>query len=213
MCLSGWPYSMSEYIQSSARSGRIHPGIIFTVLNYQNLYEQNVFLNFNDYHFFMERLVESVAINRFAPNILERTLPGILTAVILNWLTRQPSFSRFKLGFNFKNLHAALRSQVTVRQLIIDEIYKALSVSDTAMSQYFDKRVIQQFEEKLKDLTETTLNRMEQMGGSLEDSVSEVVEEILRNRPFRSFRDIEPQVGVYTDKTDDEEILKALSRF
>lgn len=214
MVLSGWPYSMSEYIQSSARSGRIHPGIIYTVLNYQRLYEQNIFLNFSDYHFFMERLVESVPINRYAPNVLERTLPGIITAIILNWLSQQQSLSQFKIGFMFKNLSKALNSQVIVRQLLADKIYDALMVSNKPISQYFDKRVITQFEDKLKELTESTLTRMEQMtGASLELTITDVVEEIIRNRPFTSFRDIEPQVEIVFDKTEDETMLQVLSRF
>ncbi len=213
MVLAGWPYSMSEYIQLSARSGRTHPGIVFTLLNYPKLYEQNVYLNFNDYHFFMERLVESVAISRLSPNILRRTLPGVISAVILNWLSQQQAVSQFNIKFNFKALHSALNSQVPVRQMIIEQVYKALSVHDTPMSQYFDKRVVEQFEQSLRDLTESTLNRMAGMSGSsLEDSITDVLEEILGSRPFTSFRDIEPQVEIAFDSREDDDMLNKLSR-
>lgn len=66
--------------QSSARSGRVQPGIVMSILSPGKLFESGVFLNFGDYHFFLDKLVDSVPINRFAPDVLQRTLPGVFTA-------------------------------------------------------------------------------------------------------------------------------------
>lgn len=79
----------AEYIQASAPSGRVHPGIALCVLSSHQLFESGVFMNCGDYHTFLDRLVDSVPINRFAPNIIDRTLPGILSAVLLNWAPQQ----------------------------------------------------------------------------------------------------------------------------
>ena len=92
--ISTWPKSISEYMQVSSRAGRIHPGIVLVVLNSRSIYESSVFSDFKDYHRFMDKLVESVPINRFSPNLLKRTLPGIVSAWVHVWAPSRPVGNR-----------------------------------------------------------------------------------------------------------------------
>lgn len=212
MTLCGWPTSTAEYVQATARAGRVHPGIIITTLGYHKLYEQNIFLNFRDYHFFMEKLVESVPINRFAYNILDRTLPGIMCAIILNWAAQQSWGA--KISYGFKQLHELLnQSDINAIGMLKNKIMETLSVHDSPVASYFDSRVLSEFESKLGNSVSDALSRMEQLGqSSMDMTIPEVVELVLGHRPFTSFRDIEPAIGIKFESQEEESILDALRR-
>lgn len=212
MTLCGWPTSTAEYVQATARAGRVHPGIIITTLGYHKLYEQNIFLNFRDYHFFMEKLVESVPINRFAYNILDRTLPGIMCAIILNWAAQQSWGA--KITYGFKQLHALLNQpDINAIGMLKNKIMETLSVHDSPVASYFDSRVLSEFESKLSNNVTDALSRMEQLGqSSMDMTIPEVVELVLGHRPFTSFRDIEPAIGIKFESQEEESILDALRR-
>jgi hypothetical protein len=120
MVLDGWPRSTAEYIQSSARSGRVQPGIVMSILSPGKLFESGVFLNFGDYHFFLDKLVDSVPINRFAPNVLQRTLPGVFTAVVYNW-------AKFQLDIpSALHQHFDVRVLATFRKQLGEEVNRGL---------------------------------------------------------------------------------------
>jgi len=211
MILAGCPTSTAEYIQASARAGRVHPGIVLTMLSYYNLYEHNVFLNFSDYHMFMEKMVESVPINRFAPNVLERTLPGIMSAIVLNWAVCQPWFDGTR--GNMAEVHKVLNEGgVAIRELERAAL-AALYVSRRQGAEWFDPRVVKEFTENLKTEVQRGLNRLETWSGTqLDMQLSEALKKIYRHPPFRSFRDIERQVSVLPARPTDEEIFSAFRR-
>jgi Helicase conserved C-terminal domain len=212
MILAGWPTSTAEYIQSSARSGRIHPGIVLTVLSHMNLYEYNVFLNFADYHHFLDKMVESVPINRFAPNILERTLPGILSAVILNWASCQPWGIGVKGGI--RDVHKILNEPGNpARKEIEKAVLMALHVDPTTAKKWFDKRVVEEFTQQTTDQIKRGLNRLESWSGGLMDMyLSEALTRIYGYGPLRSFRDIERQIGIDPINESREMVIDALRR-
>ncbi len=212
MVLAGWPTSTAEYIQSSARAGRVHPGIVVSVLSHQNLFEHTVFLNFEDYHTFLEKMVESVPINRFAPNVLERTLPGVISAVILNWASCCSWGAGIKLGV--REVHRVLNTAGNPGCTEIpDAILRSLAIEGSAVGTEFDKRVVDEFTAQLRSEVARGLRRLKSWsGGEMDMLLSEALGRIYGRGPLRSFRDIEDQITLQPVSRDRERLIDALGR-
>ncbi|MEE4879975.1 helicase-related protein [Pseudomonas alliivorans] len=212
MIVAGWPKSTAEYIQASARSGRVHPGIVLCVLSSHQLFESGVFMNFGDYHTFLERLVDSVPINRFAPNIIDRTLPGIISAVLQNWAPQQT----WGEGLNYKvtNLITLLRSEIgkTATEEIKAVVINALRVP-IALTTKFDPRVIAGFNAALVSRVDNAFYELERWPGSKNDqTLSDALGDIFGYAPFRSFRDIENQILIKPVNSTADQVFMALAR-
>ncbi|CAE6967690.1 hypothetical protein R69608_07035 [Paraburkholderia nemoris] len=212
MVLDGWPRSTADYIQSSARSGRVHPGIVISVLNSSKLFEAGVFLNFGDYHFFLEKLVDSVPINRFAPHILQRTLPGVFAAVVLNWASHQNGWGE-SLDRSARKFSEALNVQNGLaKNAIRTELLAALSVP-AALSVLFDERVLSEFKDKLESEVDRALYRFQNLSASqAEADIGTALASIFQFGPMRSFRDIENQIRVLPAGPREAEVLAALGK-
>lgn len=211
MVVAGWPTSTAEYIQASARSGRVHPGIVISVLSPNKLFETNVFLNFSDYHFFLDGLVDSVPINRFAPNILERTLPGVMSAVILNWASHQAGWGD-DIDYSMKGLKAALSAGPQAREQIQKVVMLALEVPATLQHE-FDPRVLADFHRVLHEQVKHALHRLENWNPAKMDyTVGKALGEFFGHDPMRSFRDIESQIPMKYTNADGERLTAALAR-
>lgn len=83
MLFHGMPRQNSEYIQASSRVGRAHCGIVFVCLHPARERDQSHYEYFEKYHEFLGQLIEPVAINRWAAFAMERTIPGLFMADIL----------------------------------------------------------------------------------------------------------------------------------
>lgn len=212
MILAGWPTSTAEYIQSSARAGRVHPGIVVSVLSHLNLFETTVFQNFGDYHTFLDKMVESVPINRFAPKVLERTLPGVMAAVILNWASCQPWGAGIKLGV--RDIHRVLNTPGNpARSEIEAAVLRCLSVAHSSVANEFDPRVVADFTTQLNQEVARGLRRLETWsGGEMDMYLSEALGRIYGYGPLRSFRDIENQIGMLPVGREQERVIDALGR-
>jgi len=213
MIISGWPKSISEYMQSSARAGRIEPGIVLNIFNSKTLFQYNVFMNFIDYHKFMDRLVESVPVNRFSPNLIEKTLPGIISAWILNWAAGQQAPWGPSITKNAGQVKLALKdTSHNARTELKNLIISSLAIPDE-LAHAFDTRVIEDFERTLDRKIEIALNQLEGMPTDVaEEYLSDALERLIKNRPMRSLRDIESQIQVLPHLTESGDLLEVLSR-
>lgn len=212
MIVAGWPKSTAEYIQASARSGRVHPGIVLCVLSSHQLFESGVFMNFGDYHTFLDRLVESVPINRFAPNIIDRTLPGVMSSVLLNWAPQQRWGG--DLSHRVTDLVTLLRSDMgkaaaaEIKTVVINALRIPAALSDT-----FDSRVIAGFDTALISRVDNAFFELERWPGSKnEQTLSEALGDIFGNAPFRSFRDIENQIVIKPVNSLADQVFMAIAR-
>lgn len=83
MIFYGMPRQTAEYIQASSRVGRNHVGIVFTCLHPVRERDQSHYAYFAKFHEYLGRLIEPVAINRWSKFSIDRTLPGLFMAVLL----------------------------------------------------------------------------------------------------------------------------------
>lgn len=89
MFFYGMPRQNAEYIQASSRVGRAHTGIVFDCMHPARERDRSHFTYFGKYHEFLGKLVEPVAINRWSKFSLQRTIPGLFMAVLLQSLSRR----------------------------------------------------------------------------------------------------------------------------
>lgn len=80
--LAGMPPSYAHYIQATARAGRTHVGLVVSVFDRNNRRETSMFQSFATTHAALERMVEPVPVNRFASRAIQRTLPGVIAALL-----------------------------------------------------------------------------------------------------------------------------------
>jgi len=84
MAICGMPSHYAEYLQATSRSARSHPGIVFVCFNGREPREKSQFEFFFPMHEHIDRLVEAVAVNRFASYAPRKTVPGILIGLLLH---------------------------------------------------------------------------------------------------------------------------------
>lgn len=205
-----WPPSTAEYLQASSRSGRVHPGIILVALSYAKLFEATVFAHFVAYHSFIERLVESVPINRFAPNVLERTLPGIVHALLLNWARRQPWGGAIRR--EARTVRDALNQPGTFDQLVAETV-AALRFEDAERIGVFDPSVLQQARGQAHAEAERLIGKLRGLPARYyKDAVPEVLRRLYGHGPMTSLRDIENPVSVEPSGNVERMVLEALAR-
>ena len=89
--LAGMPPTYAHYIQATARAGRSHVGLVVSVFDRMNRRETSMFQSFSTTHAALERMVEPVPVNRFASRAVERTLPGVICALLWDE-TRNPTW-------------------------------------------------------------------------------------------------------------------------
>lgn len=83
MTVCGMPSHYAEYVQSSSRAARSHPGCVFVCFKARDPRETSQYEFFPAMHEHMDRLIEAVAVNRFASFAPYKTVPGLLAGVLL----------------------------------------------------------------------------------------------------------------------------------
>ena len=83
MTVCGMPSHYAEYVQSTSRAARSHPGIVFVCFKSRDPREHSQFEFFPEMHEHMDRLIEAVAVNRFSSFAPRKTVPGLLSGLLL----------------------------------------------------------------------------------------------------------------------------------
>lgn len=97
LIMAGLPPTVADYIQASSRSGRTHVGLVVTVFDAFSKRERSAFVNFISFHQFLDRMVAPVPVNKYAYFGADRTLPGIVMALLWD-LALDPSLDGPRQG-------------------------------------------------------------------------------------------------------------------
>lgn len=100
LIMAGMPTTAADYIQVTARSGRTHAGLVVTVYDVFSRRERSLFSNFASYHRFLDQMVTPVPVNKYAYFVADRTVPGIVLA-LLHDLARDPSLDPPLVGVRY----------------------------------------------------------------------------------------------------------------
>lgn len=80
MLMLGLPLGSAEFIQTSARVGRSHPGLVYVLHKIGRERDAQTFRQFHHYVTHGDRFVEPIPITRRSRRVLRLTLPGIVEA-------------------------------------------------------------------------------------------------------------------------------------
>ncbi|MEV0401938.1 helicase-related protein [Actinoallomurus sp. NPDC050550] len=78
MAIMGQPQTTAEYIQSSSRVGRQHPGLVVIMYNAARSRDRSHYENFTSYHSALYRQVESTSVTPFSSRARDRGLHAVL---------------------------------------------------------------------------------------------------------------------------------------
>jgi len=84
MVLMGQPRRTAEDIQVTSRTGRRHAGVVVRLFHPIRERDLTHYQLFEPYHVNRDLLVEPVPVNRFSMRSVQRTMPGILMALLYN---------------------------------------------------------------------------------------------------------------------------------
>lgn len=84
MVMNGMTPSVADYIQSSSRAGRTLVGLIVVGYDRRKVRDASFFQYFIKYHEFLDRLISPVPVNRFAKFAVGRTVPGLVSALLMH---------------------------------------------------------------------------------------------------------------------------------
>jgi hypothetical protein len=87
MTICGMPSHYAEYVQSTSRAARMHAGLVFVCFRARDPREVSQYEFFSSMHSHIDRLIEAVAVNRFASYAPKKTVPGLLAGVLLHDLS------------------------------------------------------------------------------------------------------------------------------
>lgn len=189
MVVNWIPAKIADYIQSSSRAGRSHVGLIILGHDRVSLREASHFHYFLPYHRFLERLVAPVPVNRFAKFAVERTLPGIVCALILQELGRTPPRPLIRRT-EFVNWWNGAYNGGQLEQILTDYTFDALGLTkrllepDGSLSRVYDQGMV----DSLKADVELELKTI---FADLKVPTAKELPQMLTRRPMTSFRDVD----------------------
>lgn len=199
MFLSGMPSKIAEYIQASSRTARNHVGFALVCFNSGELRERSLYQYFVPNHTYLDRLVEPVPIHRLASYALEKTIPGLLSGLLLNVYARNPVI--------WKRYKALLEKTGEVKKVLIDQqtrqsseqilteesltedLYRIIGVNKD--SNWFPLSMKEEVRKRIKDIVEQCISLIKRDNGNLAIKDEKVL------NPLSSFRDIDAGVNFY----------------
>ena len=198
MIFYGMPKQNAEYIQASSRAGRAHVGIIFVCLNPVRERDQSHYSYFTKFHEFLGQLIEPVAINRWSKFSIQRTLPGLFMAVLLQLVANKQNSSNpgkyYRLDFVKKEIsEGRIRAEDFIP--ILEDAYLVntkLGINQAQFKEEIRLRVRQFFDQIVG-------------AGSQGGWISEA----LKPTPMSSLRDIDEQIEIELDSNGREWARKA----
>jgi hypothetical protein len=188
MIFYGMPKQNAEYIQSSSRVGRSYAGIVFTCLKPARERDQSHFAYFQKYHEFLGQLVEPVAINRWSKFSIQRTLPGLFMAVLLQLIANtsgQEDPNRFYMVDFVKRMISAGSLGAHHFVGILEQAYLAAGSTGPGPAG---------FREEIDRRVHQFLDQILGAGGH-----AEFVSDALVPSPMRSLRDVDERIEIELD--------------
>ncbi|NTU33229.1 hypothetical protein HPY27_24040 [Brevibacillus sp. HB1.1] len=179
--MAGMPSKQAEYIQASSRSARTHAGLVVVSFRPNDLRERSQYQYFIQNHTFLDRLVDPVPINRMAIKAIERTIPGILSGLLLCLHSQKHEKTIYSCGEYQKYI-----ANLTTRGVhITDELINQLKSIIGTNHEYFSLTS----REKANEVIEEIFNEKDHILTSSPITTKIKDEKVLN--PITSFRDIE----------------------
>lgn len=195
MLFFGMPGNTAEYIQAYSRAGRKYPGFVIVLLRPSRDKDISYLKHFNKFHEYKDILVDPVPINRWATKAIDKTLPGILQGLILNYYDKELQEKNESL-FRAKNVKLAIQNGKIIKEDLINHILRSYRCT------YEDGSLVD-LGKQYKSIIEESVNKVFSEILSKEftnnDAFNKELEKILGHRVMTSLRDSEDQVKISLD--------------
>ena len=188
MYFFGMPNNNAEYIQAYSRTGRKYTGIVIDVIRLMRIRDRSYLKNFVVFHQNKDDLVEGVPINRWAKNAIYSTLPGILSAILMQYYTVENGLDDLYRAIELKNL---LAEGKILEQYVTDHLIKAYACNSNEKLSLAYKEVI---EAEVHNVLEGIANSNFQRDEFLGDAIAKFTHG--KKRPMISLRDTEEQIEI-----------------
>ena len=117
MVVTGQPKQNSEYIQSTSRIGRAHPGLVVTLYNAYRPRDLSHYENFTGYHAQLYRFVEGTTATPFSARARDRVLHALVVSAI------RLSHSQMANNKGARKISSLSQEQIdAVKEMILDRI-------------------------------------------------------------------------------------------
>ena len=190
MFFYGMPRQNAEYIQASSRVGRANIGMVFVCHHPARERDQSHYGFFGKFHDYLGQMVEPVAINRWAKFSINRTLPGLFMAVLLQIISNRDGGNRPGSYYRAQEVRALIAGGNIRADDFIPILEQAYLVdgappSDIARQTFRDEihLRVQQFLDQI-----VATNR-------------EWVSDALIPRPMTSLRDVDEPIPIQLDQS------------
>jgi hypothetical protein len=190
MHMAGFPRTTSYYVQATSRCGRTDVGLIFAAFS-PFARDRAAYHFFDPQHRYVNHLVEPVSLNRFSVHGPKKTATGIMSAIIINLLARDPAVNPtprpadrpldLTLTQNFQRVLAANGTSLETR--LRDEVRAAYGLGsgqfDPILAGHFARIVDERVAAELAELRSGT---------------ARTIQRAFLKPPPTSFRDIDEPV-------------------
>lgn len=197
MIFYGMPRQNAEYIQASSRVGRTHVGIVFNCLHPIRERDQSHFAYFEKYHEFLGQLVEPVAINRWSTYSVDRTLPGLFMAALLQVIANQKNEKdiwKFGRLDHVGKLLSSGELNDTLFKTILREGYQ-INVGSEPRDKLFDEKIENRIIKYLDSIKRKS-------------HIYTKVKEVLSPSPMTSLRDVDESIPIELDSAGSDWLSK-----
>ena len=188
MYFFGMPNNNAEYIQAYSRTGRKYTGIVIDVIRLMRVRDRSYLKNFVVFHQNKDDLVEAVPINRWAKNAIYSTLPGILSAILMQYYTVENRLDNLYRAVELKKLLTEGKIQ---EQDVIEHLTKAYACNNNEKLSLAYKEVI---EDEVHRVLDGIANGNFQKDDFLSDAIAKFTHG--KKRPMISLRDTEEQIEI-----------------
>ena len=188
MYFFGMPNNNAEYIQAYSRTGRKYTGIVIDVIRLMRIRDRSYLKNFVVFHQNKDDLVEAVPINRWAKNAIYSTLPGILSALLMQYYTVELGMDAMYWAVDLKKLITEDKIQ---EDIVVDQIIDAYACNDR---EKLSLAYADGIREEVHNIFEGIANGNFQKDVFLSDAISKYTHG--KKRPMISLRDTEEQIEI-----------------
>jgi len=188
LCMVGMPSKYAEYIQASSRAARNHVGLVLVCFKRIDLRERSQYHYFLPNHQYLDRLVESVSINRFSAFAAKRTVPGLIVGMLLSYYSRDLYNRKLitKPLDNMHQLHKMIESgHISIEQLD-EDLQRIIGAHDREISELQRRYLIE-------GITQELQTNWDQIQRSFEPQLRDAI------HPMLSFLDVDETLEFVAD--------------
>lgn len=191
MFFLGMPGNTAEYIQAYSRVGRAYPGLVIDILRPSRDRDISYLKYFKEFHEYKDILVEPVPINRWATKAVDSTLPGVLMAILINYIDQKRSDNYGSIHFP-NNVKKLIEDNIINKEELIEHIEKAYGVRDR--DGYIDQSGLKYQRVIKKGVDDFIKYFQENDFLDKNEFLSDVLFKVFQKKPMNSMRDTEKQV-------------------